>query len=75
MRPGIMIVADHNPAFNVIVEIKEWVKIERNSVETTAVTWRDGITGFAYESEHVISSLSQLIDEFLNDWYKANPKS
>lgn len=63
-------------AFNVILSINEWTTLSRNpSIECYAVTWQSFYTGtHTNKPEYIVSSISNLLDEFLNDWYKANPK-
>ena len=63
-------------AFNVTLDIKEQVKLHRDaSIECTATTWSQSITGtHGSDPEYIVSALSMLLDDFLNDYYKANPK-
>ena len=63
-------------AFNIELSLNEWVKLFRNpSIECYARTWNHSYTGtHGNDPEYIVSSLSALLDEFLNDYYKANPK-
>jgi len=64
-------------AFNVELCIRELVEIQRkpSSVLCVVSTWYASYTGtHGNDSEFIVSGLSQLLDKFLNDYYKANPK-
>lgn len=63
-------------AFNVSIEIKEAVKLIRiKNAITVATIYRKSVTGtYGDRSDNIISGLSIVLDEFLNDYYKANPK-
>ncbi len=63
-------------AFNINLELKETVKIQRlNRIAYGNTTWRVGTTGgHADKPEYIVSALSRLLDDFLNAYYKANPK-
>ena len=58
------------------LKIKEEVSLIRNpSIICYAYTWNVGfISANIYEPEDVVSQLSNILDSFLNDYYKANPK-
>lgn len=63
-------------AFNVLVSVEDWVTLERDkTILCRAKTWLTGTTGtHGRDSEYIIGGLERLIDSFLNDYYKANPK-
>ena len=64
-------------AYNVSLEIHEWVDLRRIPIAhgCVATIWNISRTGTHGEDpEHVISSLNKALDEFFNDYYKANPK-
>lgn len=63
-------------AFSVSLGLNEAVYLERMpEVETIAATWHRGLTGtHGNSSDYIVTALSALIDQFLNDYYKANPK-
>jgi len=64
-------------AFNISLCIMERVEIQRISFSKfcNATTWSRGTTGMhGNDPEFIVSALSGLLDEFLNDYYKANPK-
>lgn len=63
-------------AFNNYLAISECVNLYRDKfISCYAATWFIGETGIhADSSEYIASSLSELLDKFLNNWYKANPK-
>lgn len=76
-------------AFSVTLEVHQQVLITRliesyskdlefdwgSQARCTASTWNKGITGMVRDRpEYIIESLAKLLDEFLNDYYKANPK-
>lgn len=63
-------------AFSVKLELKERVVLERDeSISCTATTWDQLITGIhGGNSEFIVSALKELLDYFINDYYKANPK-
>ena len=63
-------------AFHVDLEIHEQVSLDRDkSIECVATSWGRGVTGIhTNDPEYIISSLGELLDVFLNDYYKANPK-
>lgn len=63
-------------AFSILIELMEEVKIKRlNRIAYRVATWRTGATGIhGDDPEYIVSSLSSQLDEFLNDYYKANPK-
>ena len=64
-------------AYNVKLDINEWVDLERIPVSRgcTATVWEVFITGtHGGKSENIVDSLNILFDDFFNDYYKANPK-
>jgi hypothetical protein len=63
-------------AFHVYLSIREGVILERDkTISCLATTWWHGSTGTHTDNpEFIVSSLSELLDFFLNDYYKANPK-
>lgn len=62
-------------AFRVELELVEKVKISRLDVFYAATTWQNGIIGtHGNDPEYIISALGELLDIFLNDYYKANPR-
>ncbi len=75
--PGISIcITVVASAFNVDLEFLQMVKLRRAPhISCTATTWDANITGtHTNDPEFIVSALSQLVDKFLNDFYKANPK-
>ena len=60
----------------VFLKIKEEVSLIRNpSIICYAYTWNVGfIKDNVNKPEHVFTQLSNVLDYFLNDYYKANPK-
>ncbi len=63
-------------AYHISLEIKELLDLIRikNSC-LVVVTYNKGFTGtHGNKPEFIVSSLSILLDIFLNDYYKANPK-
>lgn len=63
-------------AFNISFELREPVTILRIPNEfCLATTWDKGFTGtHGNNPEYIVSSIKLLLDKFLNDYYKANPK-
>ena len=62
-------------AFHVSLDLNERVDLCRDaSIRCRAKTWDTGTTGTPAKPDFVDACLSELLDEFLNDWYKANPK-
>lgn len=62
-------------AFCVSLELHEIVKIFRLDIFYLTATWQKVMLGtHGNEPEYIISALGKLLDEFLNDYYKANPK-
>lgn len=62
-------------AFNVLLELKDYVSLHRDrSISCYASTWSQDITGTSNNPEYIVSALSELLDEFINDYYIANPK-
>lgn len=63
-------------AYSIDLEIQEAVRLERDpSIICLATTWVTGIMGtHGKKQELIITALSELLDDFLNDYYKANPK-
>ena len=64
-------------AFGIDLRIKEVVEIQRKPLPVfcTTSTWGASSIGTHIgDPEFIVSGLSQLLDEFLNDYYKANPK-
>lgn len=63
-------------AFNIVIQIKELVKLERDPfINCLAVTWIEGVTGHhGNDSEYIVSRVSSHVDTFLNHWYIANPR-
>lgn len=62
-------------AFRVKLELHEKVKISRLDAFYVATTWQDEIIGtHGNDPEYIVSALGELLDVFLNDYYKANPK-
>jgi len=59
-------------SFSVHVSLLEVVTTARTG-PAVAVIWRATATGWG-SVEHVLGSLDRRMDEFLNDWLKANPK-
>ena len=62
--------------FSVTVKVREYVSLYRDkSIETDACTWeRANIGNYEDNPDFIMSCLSERLDEFLNDYYKANPK-
>ena len=62
-------------AFRVKLELKEKAKISRLDAFYAATTWQNEMVGtHGNNPEYIVSALGELLDEFLNDYYKANPK-
>jgi len=64
-------------AFHVELRVIEWVGLMRlpTAIGGPAFTWEQGITGtHGGDPEFIVSNLNKLFDDFLNDYYKANPK-
>ncbi len=63
-------------AFRVSLEIFEYVILRRDeSIECLAFTWNENMLGtHGNNVEYIVTALGELLDEFLNDYYKANPK-
>ena len=64
-------------AFGVELCVRELVEIKRKpfAVRCMVNTWSAGLVGtHTGDPEFIVSTLSRLLDEFLNDYYKANPK-
>ncbi len=62
-------------AFRVRLELKEKAKISRLDAFYAATTWQNEMVGtHGNNPEYIVSALGELLDEFLNDYYKANPK-
>ncbi len=59
---------------SVRVEFKEWLELT-NGVEAFASTWSSGKVFAGGVPEFMARELlDELLDEFLNDWHKANPR-
>lgn len=58
------------------VSVKEEAKLRRDPSNTVfGVTWeKEVILGIYKNLDSIDSEISEILDEFLNDWYKANPK-
>jgi len=69
-------VAVKNPAFSITVKVTENVTLRRDEdISCAASTWqRDCIGVHTNNLEYIVSGLSLLLDLFLIDYYKANPK-
>lgn len=65
------------PAFCIQLKLVEPVHPSRdNSITCLGSTWDITMFGMHGESsEYIINSLNNLLDYFLNDFYKANPKN
>jgi len=64
-------------AYSIHLRICEWVGLQRlpSPHWTIAAIWDQGFTGIhSGQPEFIVSSLNKLLDEFFNDYYKANPK-
>jgi hypothetical protein len=62
-------------AFSIDVSLKEDVTLKRDaSITCGAATWSRNATGVSGDSPYIIQGLQEILDEFLNDYYKANPK-
>ena len=63
-------------AFHVLVGIYEPVQLARKpSFTCMGFTWWTGITGtHAGSADNIVGVVEECLDEFLNDYYKANPK-
>ena len=63
-------------AFNIELNICENVVLLRDkSVKCNSITWDNSTIGFhGRDPEYIVTSLNHLLDKFLNDYYKANPK-
>ena len=65
-------------AFHVHVQFRQTVFLERNpKTLVVAPTWSKGIIGGAGDSlfvSYTRQAVSDLVDEFLNDYLAANPK-
>ncbi len=62
-------------AFRVKLELHEKVQISRLDLLYVATTWQGEIIGtHRNDPEYIVSALGELLDVFLNDYYKANPK-
>ena len=63
-------------AFHIELVIHESVILRRDkSIGCIAITWNNSTTGtHANDPEFIVSCLGKLLDVFLNDYYKANPK-
>jgi len=64
-------------AFNISLEVKEWVKLERIPISKglNATIWRRAFLGIhGGNPEMIVSCLNQIFDVFFNEYYKANPK-
>jgi hypothetical protein len=62
--------------FNIELSLNEQVTLKRDpKISCRAKTWDMCVTGIHQNnSEYIVTSLSELLDYFLNDYYKANPK-
>ena len=62
-------------SFNVYIGVSERVILLRDhSITCEGLTWHNSATGrHGKDSEYIVSALAQLLDDFLNDYYKANP--
>ena len=63
-------------AFSISLEIHDMVQLVRDpSIIKTASTWDTSTTGtHGGDPEYIVTALNKLLDIFLNDYYKANPK-
>lgn len=64
-------------AFSIDVEHREVVQLTRGKKPTVfgASIWRKGATGMVRsDPEYVVSSVGRLVDNYCNDFLKANPK-
>lgn len=62
-------------AFNIRLSLLEKIRIPRLDKTILGASWQRSIAGtHAGNSEYMVTALSDLLDEFLNDYYKANPK-
>jgi hypothetical protein len=63
-------------AFSVEVSLRENVVLKRDkSINCRAATWLNSVTGVhSNDPNYIIAGLQAVLDSFLNDYYKANPK-
>ena len=65
-------------SFNVSVDFKENVRLERSPTTQvlSATVWNANVTGtHGGDADSIIKSLDELVDEFCNDYLKANPEA
>lgn len=63
-------------AYSINISINEWVVLTRDqSISCFAATWSAASIGTSSRPEYILNTgLGGLLDYFLNDYYKANPK-
>ena len=58
-----------------VIDIVHMIRRPDKSGILFATIWKNTSFGkYGYNPQHIISSLSELLESFLNDYYKANPK-
>jgi hypothetical protein len=66
-----------NMAFSVEVSLRESVVLKRDrSINCRAATWLNSVTGvYSDDPNYIVAGLQALLDSFLHDYYRANPKN
>lgn len=60
--------------YSVSVELDEFVRVDRTGASQIAATWNRAGTGIG-DQDGIKSMLSDILDVFLVDWLKANPRT
>jgi len=61
--------------YSVNIDFMQRVLLSRNrSIKATAITWQRTFLGITPKLRHIRETVSDLIDDFMNDYLAANPK-